>query len=110
MTGHSRSLGPRWWSGAAQSFRLPLVLIGAATMAWSCTSGTPDSAAPTFDVMEKTIAELATALDADEITSRELIEQYLARMQWIGIDKNAENMGPGLADYLGIEEPAPAGG
>ena len=80
MTDHWRSLEPRWWSGAAQSFRLPLVLIAAATMAWSCTSGAPDSAAPTFDVMEKTIAELAAAMDSGEVTSRELVELYLARI------------------------------
>ena len=80
MTDHWRSLGPRWWSGAAQSFRLPLVLIVAATMAWSCTSGATDSAAPTFDVMEKTIAELAAAMNSGEVTSRELVELYLARI------------------------------
>ena len=80
MTDHWRSLEPRWWRGAAQSFRLPLVLIVAATMAWSCTSGAPDSAAPTFDVMEKTIAELAAAMDSGEVTSRELVDLYLARI------------------------------
>jgi hypothetical protein len=53
---------------------------------------------------------MVEGMETVKVLQKQYIEQYLARMQWIGIDKNAENMGPGLADYLGIEEPAPAGG
>ena len=34
-----------------------------------------------FDVMEKSITELAAALDAGEVTSRELVTSYLARIE-----------------------------
>jgi len=56
------------------------------------------------------VGHMAEGMETVKVLQKQYIEQYLARMQWIGIDKNAENMGPGLADYLGIEEPAPAGG
>ena len=56
------------------------------------------------------VPHMAKGMETVKVLQKQYIEQYLARMRWIGIDKNAENMGPGLADYLGIEEPAPAGG
>ena len=80
MRNQRRDDGLPWSSCVARSSRTSLVLVVSATVAWSCAPSTLDSAAPVFDVMEKTIAELATALDADEITSRELVEQYLARI------------------------------
>ena len=66
--------------GVARGRRPSLVLVVGATIAWSCGPSTPDSAPPTFDVMEKTIAELAAVLDSGEVTSRELAQQYLARI------------------------------
>ena len=41
----------------------------------------PESAAAGFDVMEKSIAELNLALEAGTVTSQELVEQYLARIE-----------------------------
>ena len=41
----------------------------------------PESAAAGFDVMEKSIAELNLALEAETVTSQELVEQYLARIE-----------------------------
>ena len=39
------------------------------------------SFAPRFDAFEKTIPELAEALDRGEVTSRELVRQYLERIE-----------------------------
>ena len=61
-------------------FRASLALIVGAAVAWGCRPSTSDSAEPVFDVMEKTITELAAALDSGEVTSRELVEQYVARI------------------------------
>ena len=41
----------------------------------------PERATPSFDVTEKTILELAAAMEAGEVTSRQLVEQYLARIE-----------------------------
>ena len=38
--------------GVARGRRPSLVLVVGATIAWSCGPSTPDSAPPTFDVME----------------------------------------------------------
>ena len=56
------------------------------------------------------VRHMAKGMETVKVLQKQYIEQYLARMQWIGIDKNAENIGPGLAEYLGVEETAPAGG
>ena len=80
MSAPWRYLGPHRWSGVAESVRTSLVFFLAATTTWSCAPGTPDAVAPVFDVMEKTISELAAALDSGEVTSRELVELYLARI------------------------------
>jgi Asp-tRNA(Asn)/Glu-tRNA(Gln) amidotransferase A subunit family amidase len=37
--------------------------------------------APAFDVVEKSILELQNAMDAGRVTSRQLVEQYLARIE-----------------------------
>ena len=44
-----------------------------------CTE--PDGGGEVFDVMERSIAELGAALDAGEVTSRELVAGYLARIE-----------------------------
>ena len=72
--------GMRRSSGIARGTRASLVLVVGATLAWGCGPSTPDSAAPAFDVMEKTIVELVEVLDSGEVTSRELVKQYLARI------------------------------
>ena len=44
-----------------------------------CTG--PDGGGEVFDVMERSIAELGAALEAGEVTSRELVAGYLARIE-----------------------------
>ena len=56
------------------------------------------------------VGHMAKGMETVKALQKQYIEQYLARMQWIGVDKNAENMAPDLATYLGVEETAPAGG
>ena len=34
---------------------------------------------------------------------RRYINEYMARMQWAGIDKTLDNLGPGLAAYIDQE-------
>lgn len=41
---------------------------------------TPRSSPPGFDVMEKTIPELQAAMESRQVTSRQLVEHYLARI------------------------------
>ena len=71
----------RFSSGAgspASAFSITFVLLLVAVV--GC--GEPDEAADAavFDVMERSIPELAAALDAGEVTSRELVAGYLARI------------------------------
>ena len=40
----------------------------------------PETALPVFDVMEKSIEDLQRAMQAGEVTSRQLVEIYLARI------------------------------
>ena len=80
MTDQWRDGGLRRLSGIVRGIRALLVLVIGVTVAWSCGPSAENSVEPVFDVMEKTIAELATVLDAGETTSRELVEQYLARI------------------------------
>ena len=66
--------------GVARGGRALLWLVVGATVAWSCGPRAPNSATLAFDVMEKTIVELTAVLDSGEVTSRELVTQYLARI------------------------------
>lgn len=77
--GHTRHGVPDHTFRATAAARLlaACVFAGVAT---GCTPG-PESAATGFDVMEKSIAELNLALEAGTVTSRELVEQYLARIE-----------------------------
>ena len=74
-----RNTGLPQWSNVARVSRA-LVLVVGATVAWSCQSSAPNSTVPAFDVLEKTIVELAAALESGDVTSRELVTQYLARI------------------------------
>jgi Asp-tRNA(Asn)/Glu-tRNA(Gln) amidotransferase A subunit family amidase len=56
-------------------YPLPLVVVLLITTL-ACGLAAP----PTFDVMEKTIPELQTAMEAGMVTSRQLVEIYLARI------------------------------
>ena len=46
----------------------------------ACGTSSDEGGGTGFDVMEKSISELAAALDAGEVTSRELVTSYLARI------------------------------
>ena len=46
-----------------------------------CATSSDEGGGTGFDVMEKSITELAAALDAGEVTSRELVTSYLARIE-----------------------------
>lgn len=86
-SGRRSSEGPRHarHSGPGHTFRATAVARLLATSALAgaaigCGPG-PESAATGFDVMEKSIAELNLALEAGTVTSQELVEQYLARIE-----------------------------
>lgn len=57
---------------------LVFVLLSAAAGCGGRDDGAEDAA---FDVMERSVAELGEALDAGEVTSRELVTAYLARIE-----------------------------
>ena len=59
-------------------------------MGIGCARPSVESVDIPFDVMEKSIPELAASLDAEEVTSRELVAAYLARI------KAYDRYGPGL--------------
>jgi amidase len=55
-------------------------LIGAAALIAVIVASPSRAQAPVFDVMEKSIAELQDAMAAGNVTSRQLVEAYLARI------------------------------
>ncbi len=67
----SRSGGP----ASAIAFVLLLTVVGA-----GCGEVDAGGDGAAFDVMERSVTELGAALDAGEVTSRELVEGYLARI------------------------------
>ena len=58
--------------------------------------------APAFDVMEKSIAELQEAMTAGKVTSRQLVEEYLARIAAY------DRQGPALNAIVALNPDAPA--
>ncbi|PKB82827.1 MAG: hypothetical protein BZY88_03535 [SAR202 cluster bacterium Io17-Chloro-G9] len=56
------------------------------------------------------VRHMTEGMETVKVLQKQYIEQYLARMRWIGVDKNIENMAPELAAFLGVEETTPAGG
>ena len=63
----------------AQRLRLSVAFV-LLVMTWSCTSDVPESPRSDFDVMEKSISELAEAMESGVVTSRMLVEMYLNRI------------------------------
>jgi amidase len=59
--------------------RLP-ILAAPVLMAIACGQSQPPGPAARFSVVEKSIAEMRTAMERGEITSRQIIEQYLMRI------------------------------
>lgn len=83
----------------AQRLRLSVafVLLG---MAWSCASDVPESPRSDFDVMEKSISELAEAMESGVVTSRMLVEMYLNRISAY------DRKGPALRAMISINATA----
>jgi amidase len=57
-----------------------LLVVAVAVAGAGCGPATTTTTAPRFEVMERSITELATALDAGDVTSRQLVNSYLARI------------------------------
>ena len=79
MKEQSQRVGPRRRSGMGQLLGLSLALVSA-TAVWNCASNESEPVVPGFDVMEKSISALAEAMESGEVTSRTLVEMYLARI------------------------------
>lgn len=60
---------------------LGLLVATVAAAGVGCGTSSDESAGIGFDVMERSIPELAAALGAGEVTSRELVASYLARIE-----------------------------
>ena len=60
---------------------LGLLVATVAAAGVGCGTSSDESAGIGFDVMERSITELAAALGAGEVTSRELVASYLARIE-----------------------------
>ena len=60
---------------------LLVAMVAAAGVGCGMSSSSGAGGETGFDVTEKSITEIAAALDADEVTSRELIAGYLARIE-----------------------------
>ena len=73
-----------------RSFVGQFFVIGAGIMFVGCGSSSNGRGAVAFDVQERSITELEAALDAGEVTSRELVDGYLARIAAY------DQVGPGL--------------
>ena len=74
-----RHLGPTFRSGVS----LALIFVVATTFGVLSQTRRPPADPPStsFDVMEKSIEELQRALQAHEVTSRQLVDLYLARIE-----------------------------
>ncbi len=55
-------------------------MVVAAISGVGCGSGSAPMTSPAFDVMERSIVELTTALEAGEVTSRQLVLGYMDRI------------------------------
>jgi len=66
---------------AVRRHDVALAAILAAALAAACGSSSEPATSPRFEVMERTIPELQDAMAAGRVTSRELVEQYLARIE-----------------------------
>jgi Asp-tRNA(Asn)/Glu-tRNA(Gln) amidotransferase A subunit family amidase len=68
----------------AHRFRVVIVSLVLSAAAAPATHGQgrrAPAAPPAFDVMEKSIEELQRAMDAHEVTSRQLVDSFLARIE-----------------------------
>ena len=65
---------------AEKAWGLGFIGVIAAMAGVGCGNGAATVSAPGFDVMERSIVELGAALDAGEVTSRQLVTGYLARI------------------------------
>src|SRR3954470_20879914 len=86
------------WEPAGPGFVAVLLtglLISAAPRAQRPSNPRPGSA-PSFDVYEKSIAELQDAMRAGRVTSKDLVESYLARI------RAYEQAGPAINAFIAL--------
>lgn len=77
-----------------------LVLVAVVVIVVGCRPGGDAIRNSGFDVMERSIVELTTALEAGEVTSRELVDGYLMRI------KAYDQHGPGLNAMVTLSDRA----
>jgi amidase len=75
-----------------------LAVVMAAVSGVGCGPGLAPPSNPDFDVMERSIAELTTALDTGDVTSRQLVTGYLARIAAY------DHQGPGLNAMVQVSD------
>ena len=75
-----------------------LAVVMAAVSGVGCGPGLAPPSNPDFDVMERSIAELTTALDTGDVTSRQLVIGYLARIAAY------DHQGPGLNAMVQVSD------
>jgi len=49
------------------------------------------------------LENISSGMDVVREFQRRYVSEYMARMQWVGIDKTAENLAPGLLAYINQE-------
>ena len=49
------------------------------------------------------LENISAGMDVVRVLQKRFVNEYMARMQWAGIDKNLDNLSPGLAVYLNQE-------
>jgi len=55
------------------------------------------------------LENISSGMEVVRDLQRRYITEYMARMQWVGIDKTVDNLTPGLADYLYQKAPQESG-
>ena len=83
-------------------WRKRLVLVALVVIVVGCRPGGDAIRNSGFDVMERSIVELTAALEAGEVTSRELVDGYLMRIQAY------DQRGPGLNAMVTLSDRAHA--
>jgi amidase len=91
----------RRWDPASAGFVLAVLLAGAGLAAQRPANSTP-FAAPTYDVYEKSIVELQDAMRAGRVTSKDLVESYLARI------RAYDQAGPAITAFIALNPRAAA--
>ena len=78
---------------------IPITGAAASALLWALACSTPP-AEPQFDVFEQSISQLQEAMSASVVTSRQITEQYLARIEAF------DQQGPSINSIIEINESA----